>query len=172
MMNDLTLNDWADLAEVVSALSIVGGLLYGYVQIRYFQKQQLDTVATNLAQTFYSKDLAQAIALLQELPDGVGVEEMRARGSKYTEAAVIVTTSFETMGLLVYKKIAPMELVLDMAGGVITVMHRRLSQWHREIRIEQDQPSWAEWFDWLGALANREKNKEAPAHIRFKNWLP
>jgi hypothetical protein len=171
-MNDLTLNDWADLAEVVSALSIVGGLIYGYFQIRYFQKQQLDTVASNLTQTFYSKDLAQALALLQEVPDGIGATEMRLKGAQYPEAAVIVTTSFETMGLLVYKGIAPLDLVLDMAGGIITVMHRRLAQWQSDIRIEQDQPSWAEWFDWLGERAIREKNREPPAHVKHRNWQP
>ena len=43
--------------------------------------------------------------------------EIRALGREYEEAAITVCTSFETMGLLVYKRIAPMDLVLDLAGG-------------------------------------------------------
>jgi len=169
-MTELTLNDWADLAEVVSAVSIIGGLLFGFFQIRQYQLQQRNAVAANLTQTFYSRDLAQALALLQQLPDGIGAEEMRALGPQYPEAAITITTSFETMGLLVYKDIAPLDLVLDLAGGIITVMHRKLNTWLQDIRLEQDQPSWGEWFDWLGDRAVLEKNRQAPAHIRHRDW--
>jgi len=171
-MTELTLNDWADLAEVVSAASIIGGLLFGFFQIRHFQQQQRNAIATNLTQTFYSRDLAQALALLQQLPEGIGAKEMRALGQQYPEAAITVTTSFETMGLLVYRNIAPLDLVLDLAGGIITVMHRKLNTWQQDIRQEQDQPSWGEWFDWLGNQAIIEKKRQAPAHIRHRDWKP
>ncbi|GAB5452407.1 MAG: hypothetical protein Hals2KO_27350 [Halioglobus sp.] len=77
-MTEATLSTWANIAEIVGALSIVGGIVFGLIQLRYYRMQQRDAMATNLAQTFYSQDLANALALLQEVPDGVSLDELRA----------------------------------------------------------------------------------------------
>lgn len=167
-MNDLSLSTMANLAEIIGAGSIVTGLVFGWFQIRHFRAQQRDAVAINLMQTFYSDDLAQAITLLQPLPDGISLEELRSMGSEYVKAAVTITTSFETMGLLVFKGIATMDLVLDLAGGIVTTMTRKLRTWLEDTRDDQQQPSWGEWFEWLGDQAAKVKHADSPAHVRHQ----
>lgn len=169
-MDASPLATWAMMAEIIGGLSIVTGLIIGWFQVRHHRLQQRNAVAINLAQTFYSRDLAQAIALMQHVPDGASLADIRALGREYEEAAITVCTSFETMGLLVYKRIAPMDLVLDLAGGIVSVMRRKLDQWLVDVREEQSQPSWAEWFDWLGEQAAARKTREPPAHLVHKNW--
>ena len=167
-MNDLSLATMANLAEIIGAGSIVTGLLFGWFQIRHFRAQQRDAVAINLMQTFYSDDLAEAISLLQPLPDGISLEELRSLGNEYVKAAITITTSFETMGLLVFKGIATMDLVLDLAGGIVTTMTRKLRTWLEDTRESQQQPSWGEWFEWLGNQAAAVKNADQPAHVRHQ----
>jgi len=171
-MGEFTLSTWGNIAEIIGAGSIVTGLIVGWVQIRHLRNQQRDAVAINLAQTFYSRDLAHAIAILQSLPDGITLAQMRERGEAYEQAAITVCTSFETMGLLVYKRIAPLDLVLDLAGGIVSNMSMKLRQWNEDIREEQQQPSWAEWFDWLGDQALKKKSAADPAYIKHRNWKP
>ncbi len=171
-MQDVTLATWGNIANIIGAGSIVTGLIVGWIQIRHLRRQQRDAVAINLAQTFYSHDLAHAIALLQPLPDGISLTQLRAMGERYEIAALTVCTSFETMGLLAFKRIAPMDLVLDLAGGIVSVMARKLHQWNEDLRAEQQQPSWGEWFEWLGDQALQRKSESAPAHIHHKNWKP
>ncbi|MEM7543037.1 MAG: hypothetical protein AAF384_15840 [Pseudomonadota bacterium] len=171
-MADLSLGTLANLAEIIGAGSIVTGLVFGWFQIRYFKVQQRDVVAINLAQTFYNQDLARALTLLQAVPDGVTLEELRQLGDDYVNAAITVTTSFETMGLLVYKRIATIELVLDLAGGIVATMNRKLRRWSNDIREDQDQPSWGEWFEWLGDQAEQYKKRDTPAHIKYRDWKP
>ena len=171
-MPELSLATWANLAEIIGAGSIVTGLIVGWVQIRHLRRQQHDAVAINLAQTFYSRDLAQAISLLHPLPDGISLAELRKLGPQYEEAAVTVCTSFETMGLLVYKRIAPLDLVLDLAGGIVSTMSRKLARWQEDLRSEQRQPSWGEWFEWLGDQAQARKESAPPAHVHYSNWNP
>jgi hypothetical protein len=142
-MQDVTLATWGNIANIIGAGSIVTGLIVGWIQIRHLRRQQRDAVAINLAQTFYSHDLAQAIVQLLPLPDGISLAQMRTMGKNYEDAALTVCNSFETMGLLVFKRIAPMDLVLDLAGGIVGVMARKLHQWNEDIRQEQQQPSWA-----------------------------
>lgn len=171
-MTELSLSTLANIAEIVGASTIVTGLVFGLVQLRHHRIQQRDAMAQSLTQTFYSRDLAAAIALLQTLPDGISLVELRSKGREYEAAAVTVTTSFETMGILVFKRMAPLELVADLAGGIITTMNRKLARYQEELRVEQSQPSWGEWFTWLGDQVAREKTQQQPAHVAHHSWRP
>lgn len=171
-MYELSLATWGNIAEIIGAGSIVTGLIVGWIQIRHLRTQQRDAVAINLAQTFYSQDLARAISLLQPLPDGISLAQLRELGDDYERAAITLCTSFETMGLLAYKRIAPMDIVLDLAGGIVSTMIKKLRRWIEDLREELDQPSWAEWFEWLGDQALKAKSISEPAHIAHKNWKP
>jgi hypothetical protein len=171
-MTDFSLGTWANIADIVGAGTIITGLIVGWIQIRHLRRQQRDAVAINLAQTFYNRDLAAAITLLHAVPDGVTREQLHNMGIEYDRAAVTVATSFETMGLLVFKRIAPLDLVLDLAGGIISNMCVKLRVWQQELREEQHQPSWGEWFEWLGDQAQIHKTSSEPAHILHKNWKP
>ena len=169
-MNEIPLSTLANIAEIIGAGSIITGLIFGWFQVRHLRSQQRDTVAINLMQTFYNRELAQAVSLLQTLPDGVSLNEVKAAGNEYVTAAVTVVTTFETMGLLVYKRIAPMDLVLDLAGGMVTTMNRKLRVWQNDMRESQNQPSWGEWFEWLGDQAEKAEGDMTPAHVRHRDW--
>lgn len=167
-MTGLTLDQLAAIAEIIGACTIVTGLTFGAYQIRAHRIQQRNAIATELTSTFYNADLARAVLLLQQLPDGATVEELRSHGEEYEDAAIIVCTSFETMGLLVYRKIAPFDLVMDLAGGMVGSMLRKLEGWVVAKQKEQNQPSWAEWFLWLGKLAQSHKHNNGPV----SGWRP
>lgn len=171
-MGELSLTTLANFAEIIGACSILTGLIFGIFQIRQYRVQQRDIVAINLAQTFYSRDLAQALALLQDVPDDIRLNEMRDMGAEYHAAAITIVTSFETMGLLVFKRTAPLDLVLDLAGGIVSVMCRKLRRWLADLREEQSQPSWGEWFEWLGDRAIELKETTQPAQVAYRNWKP
>jgi hypothetical protein len=171
-MTGMTLEQIASLAEIIGAFTIVSGLLFGWFQIRVYRTQQRDRIATNLMQTFYNPELARAVSLLHELPDGISARDLSEMGQEYVDAAVIVSTTFETMGLLVYKRIAKFDLVMELAGGIIASMPRKLSVWLEDIRNEQKQPSWAEWFEWIAQMADRHKSEMEPAHKRVAGWKP
>ena len=171
-MQGIDLEFIGNIANIVGMVGLVAGLFGGWVQLRHWRHQQRNAIASSLAQTFYSHDLAQAIAKLQPLPDGISLREMRELGQEYELAAITLVTSFETMGLLVYRRIAPLDLVLDLAGGIVSVMCKKLRTWQDELREEQNQPSWGEWFEWLGDQALQVKTQGEPAHIRYRDWKP
>ena len=171
-MSGISLSTWASIAEIIGAGTIVTGLIVGWIQIHHLRRQQRDAVAINLAQTFYSPDLATSLALIQPLPDDISLAELRELGDDHMAAALLICTSFETMGLLANKQIAPLELVIDLAGGIVGVMSVKLRRWCQDIRDEQNQPSFAEWFEWLGDQALKAKAQSMPAHIRLKDESP
>ncbi len=171
-MGDWNLQTIAAIAEVIGVLTIVTGLVFGIIQLRAHRIQQRNAVATSLAETFYNPDFSRAVVLLHKLPDGADSTAFREAGPEYEEAAVIVCTSFETMGLLVFRKIAPFDLVMDLAGGMAASMFRKLENWIAAKRQDQNQPSWAEWFEWIAKLAETYKDENTLSHSDVANWRP
>lgn len=104
-MTGIDLAALANLAEIIGAGSIVTGLVFGWIQVRNYRTQQRDTIAINLEQTFYNQDLARALTLLLPVPDGVTLKELREYGDDHINAAITVTTSFETMGVDLHSKL-------------------------------------------------------------------
>jgi hypothetical protein len=164
----------ANIAEILGALTIVGGVVFAVAQIREFRTQRRQAVAVELIRSFHSPEFAQAVNLVRELPDGVSAEELRSRGPEYERAAVTVSTTYETIALLVFRGMTSFSMARDLTGGLAVVMWRKLARWTDSVRAEQDQPSWAEWFQWLAdQLARESEQKEAdPAYRRFADWRP
>jgi hypothetical protein len=171
-MSDLSLDQLAAFAEIIGAGSIITGLIIGVLQIRAHRSQQRDRVATNLMQTFYNPEFSKAIVLLYQLPDGISTADMRQRGPEFEDAAVVVSTALETMGLLAYKKITQFDLVMELVGGMVVVIHRKLAEWLREKRETQNHPGWGEWFEWLAMRAEEHLSDKTPAYQRTGDWRP
>lgn len=168
----MTLQQIADYANILGALSVVGGIGFGLVQLTEYRKQRRDVIAAELMRTFYSADLADAVTLVRSLPDHCSASELRQRGPQYERAAIIVNTSFETMGLMVFRRIADYDIVEELAGGMVAMLWRKLDAWIATVRDEQSQPSWAEWFQWLAELASSRKNEARPAYVAHRGWKP
>lgn len=168
----MTLDQAANYADIFSALAVVGGIAFGLMQLSEYRKQRRDVIAAELMRTFYSVDLADAVTLVRRLPDHCPADELRKRGLEYERAAVIVNTSFETMGLLVFRRIADYDIVEQLAGGMVVMLWRKLDMWVAAVRDEQSQPTWAEWFQWLAELSAPRKSSTQPAHLKHKGWTP
>ena len=131
-------------------------------------------MAAELMRSFYSPELARAVHLVRQAPDSVSAADLRAMGEEYEQAAILVCTTYETIGLLTFREIASFTLVRELTGGLAVVMWRKLSRWLDDVREEQRQPSWAEWFQWLAERLNEwaEEKQPEPAHIREAAWRP
>jgi hypothetical protein len=166
------LNDWANVAQIASLLTILGGLWFGFVQLREFRRQRYDLIASELMRSFYDSQFAESVALVQAMADDLSVAEVRKLGQQYLTAVVKVAMTCETMGLLVYRRIAPFDLTLELVGGLVQVLWKKLERYTRELRAEHDHPSYAEWFEWLAAMCARDKSALAPAYERGASWQP
>lgn len=164
----------ANLAEILGASTIVGGVIFAILQIREFRTQRQEAVVVELLRSFNDPQLAHAVNLVRQLPDGVSAEGLRAKGPEYERAAVMISTTYETIALLVFRKMASFSMVQELTGGLAVVVWRKLANWMETVRQEQAQPSWAEWFQWLveQLIREGEKSDRRPAYERFSEWSP
>ncbi|HKA16560.1 MAG TPA: hypothetical protein VKH41_16175 [Myxococcota bacterium] len=164
----------ANLANIVGSLAIVSGGIFAVVQLQEFREQRRQAVAAELVRKFSEPEHANAMNLIQELPDGATAELLRAKGREYERAATMIAVTYETIGLLVFREMASFSIVRELSGGITVVMWRKLAPWVAAVRREQNHRSFAEWFQWLAEQLDRESaEKEAhPAYDRYADWRP
>lgn len=168
------LNTLGNIADIISALTVIGGAGFAILQVHQFRTQRRDNVAAELMQTFYNPEFARALRMVLQLPDDCAAADLRSRGAEYEEAATIVAINYEAIGLLVFKEITPFSIVKELTGGLTMVLWRKLQCWTREVRVEHSQPSFAEWFQWLAERLHEHASDKAtqPAYRKFANWRP
>jgi hypothetical protein len=164
----------ADIADILGVIAIVLGGLFALVQLREFREQRRQAVAVELLRSFSEPAHANAINLIQELPDGASAELLRSKGREYERAATMMAVTYETIGMLLFREMASFALVQELAGGLTVVMWRKLQTWVITVREEQNHPRFAEWFQWLAEqLGRATADKDTrPAHVRYVDWHP
>lgn len=168
----ISLETIANVAEIIGAFTIITAVVFGSFQIREYRKRRENMVAAELMRSFLSSDFARAVSLIRTLPEGISATDLRSHGSEYEQAAILITTTFETMGLLAFRNIARFSLVQELAGGLIVVTWKKLSVWLETVREEQSQPSWAEWYQWLAQQMLDVKPDSEPAYIKYRDYRP
>lgn len=158
---------YSALAEIFSALTIVVGAIFAGIQYAQYRKRERNQVAADLCSRFSEPEFARAIALLRRLPDGVDMKGMRSLGVEYEEAAQIVGMMFETMGLMVFKDVASFKLIQQLTGGLLLMMWGKLETWIKTTRVEQDNPRFGEWVQWLAERIAEREGDMVPAFTAY-----
>ena len=168
----MTLNDLIDLSQLLVAATVVIGTIFGLLQLSEFKRQRRDSTAGELMGSFMSVEFAQAQAIVMRLPDQMPAADLRALGAEVEQAAVLVCTTCEAIGVMVFERITPFPLVLNLAGGLVVVLWRKLEPWVVELRREQANPADSEWFQWLAEQCKKSKPIVSPAYLEYRDWKP
>ena len=81
-------------------------------------------------------------------------------------------TTWESMGVLVFRREVGLDLVDDLFSGAIVLSWRKLRAYVQEMRDREDRQTYFEWFQWL---AERMRDRESdsapiPAHLEHRDW--
>ena len=166
------LNNLANLAEILSAIIVLGGVAFAVIQIRQFRRQRLESASVELVRSFQSADFNRAFTLLLDLPEGSSASELRQRGADTETQAMILSTTFESIGVLVYNRILPLEIVEQLIGGTVVSFWEKLRGWVTTLREEQGRADTHEWFQWLAEQLQRRSASQSspPAYEAHRQW--
>jgi hypothetical protein len=168
------LDIYAQIAQILSGIAVTFAVIFALIQLRQYRQQRRDTAAMELMRTIQSQQWTSALLLLGDVPDGISASDLHAMNSEFEEAAFTIVAIYETIGFLVYRRIAPFYLVQELTGGTVVVMWRKLKVWAIEMRSERDHDRFAEWFQWLAERLNEREEaiSGGPAYKRCSKWRP
>jgi len=170
-MTDLT--HLANIAEIFSAVIVIGGIIFAVIQMRQTRQQRRELAAIELFRSFGSPAFTNAYRNVLHFPDGVSAQQLKndyADGEGY---AMLISTTMENVGVMMYQRIVPSAVVCNLIGSSTVILWRKLEPWIEELRNELDNPFAFEWFQWLARTLNQlQDDSDLPAYEAYQDWEP
>jgi len=128
-------------------LSVIAGIAFAIVQLQQFRKQRRELAAVELIRGWQTPEFTKALNTLQMLPDPAQSAKLRDQGANLENMAFLVGMFFESAGVMVNRKLIPLDVVDDLMGGVTRVVWCKAFVWIEEVR--EINPCAFEWWEWL-----------------------
>ncbi|MGA9573517.1 MAG: hypothetical protein WBS20_06165 [Lysobacterales bacterium] len=164
----------ANIAEIIGTLLVISGVFFGLVEIRHYRQQRQETAAMEIMRTFQSRDFTGALRLIMDYEQ----ECLRCREEsiplELQDAALLVSTTMEAIGLMVYQRLVPFQTVQLLMGGTTQASWRVLRPHTEWLREKLERPSIHEWFQWLSERLDEhpEYRDEEGAYLKYQDWQP
>ncbi|MGW9685989.1 DUF4760 domain-containing protein [Flagellimonas sp. 2504JD1-5] len=170
----MNLNDILAIFQVIGIFAVLYGIVLGIKQLKLDRQQRRDLAVMECARSFEDSEFTEAYRLLADMEPNLSREEIFALGDKYEAAIIRVGMKFETIGLLVYKDVVPIDAIEDLVGGVAILLWDVLGNFIEESREQGRHPTYFEWFHWLvDRLKERGRFENQPsAYMAHIDWKP
>jgi hypothetical protein len=165
----IDLNTLASLAEVFGALVVVGSVGFALVQLAHFRRQRSDMAAIELARSFQSPEFTRAIRIVLSLPDGISAEDLKSDPDR-EEAAMMVSLTLESVGIMVHRRIISIDIVWELMGGMALAAWRKMEPWAQYQREVQGREKFDEWIQWLCEQLEDRAENDLPAYLKYRDW--
>jgi len=163
----------ANMAEIFSAVVVVGGIMFAIIQMRQTRQQRRELAAIELFRSFSRSAFTDAYQRVLKYPDGLNAEQLRAHDADSDKCAMIICTTMENVGVMMYQRIVPSAVVNNLIGSSTIILWKKLSLWTEDLRKEVDSPFAFEWFQWLTVTLERlQDDSDLPAYEAHTEWQP
>lgn len=164
---------WSEVADIVNAGAVTVGVAFAATQLVELRRQRKRDAMLALVRSFQSADFTTALRRVNSLPDGADRATIRAAlGPDGEDQIFLVGLTWESLGVLVFRREVTLDLIDDFFSGAIVLSWRKLHAYVEEDRRDLERETVWEWFQWLyDRMAERESHALAvPAHIAHRDW--
>jgi len=126
-----------------------------------------------LVRSFQSPAFTSALRRVLSLPDGADRQKIREiLGPDGEDAVYMVSLTWESLGLLVFRREVTLDLVGDFFSGPIVVSWQKLSRYIADLRRDAHRDTYFEWVEWLAEQMMEEEKQRppVPAQIAHRAW--
>ena len=163
----------ANLAEILSAIIVIGGIFFAVVQVRQTKQQRRELAAIELFRSFGSPQFTEAYRMVLHFPDGLTAAEMKQKYPTGEESAMLISTTMENIGVMMFQRIVPAAVVSNLIGSSTFILWSKLEYWIEDLRSELDSHYAFEWFQWLAMkLQDLQEDQSQPAYKAYADWVP
>ena len=163
-----------EVFQIIEAIAVVVGVGFAMIQVRQYRRDKHREAAMELLHAFQTPSFARALNIVYSMPDGLSKEEVEEFAGADFHLVYAMTTTWESIGVLVCRGEVSLELVDDFFSGPIVVSWRKLENFIIGERESVGRDTINEWFQWLKERLEETESDTppTPAHIEHKNWKP
>ena len=162
------------LFQIIEALAVVIGVGFAIIQVRQYRRDRHREAALELLHAFQTPSFARALNIVYAMPDGLSKEEIEQFCGDEFHLVYAMTTTWESLGVLVHRGEVDLWLVNDFFSGPITISWQKLENQVMGERADVGRDTINEWFQWLKERLDEIESDRppVPAHIAHKEWRP
>ncbi len=170
----MNLQTLANIAEIVGALLVITGVLFGLMEVRHYRQQRQEAASMEIMRAFQSHDFTRSLRLVMDYEQECQRCGEETIPQELQDAALLVSTTLEAVGLMVFQRIVPFRLIQQLMGGTIQASWRVLQPHTEWLREKLSRPSVHEWFQWLSERLDEhpEYLDEIGAYSKYMDWKP
>ena len=164
----------ANFAEIFSAVLVISGIILGVIEIKNYRVQRQETAAIEIMRAFQSPEFTRAIQLIMEYEGDCRDCCDETVSPELHKAVMLISTTLESIGLMVYRRSVPFRLVQQLMGGTIQACWSVLESYVTTVRENAGRPSLYEWFQWLAERLEEypEYHSVEGAYTKYSDWKP
>ncbi|MHA7984768.1 DUF4760 domain-containing protein [Rathayibacter sp. CAU 1779] len=165
----------SDVLDAVNAVALIAGGLFAAYQLVELRRQRRREAIVDLVRSFQSGEFTAALAAVNSLPDDAdSATVQRVLGDGGRDRVFLVGLTWESLGVLVFRREVDMATVDDFFSGAIAISWAKLRAFVEEDRRLLGRPTVWEWFQWLAERMTERESGTAPipAHVAHRDWKP
>jgi hypothetical protein len=165
--------DISTIANLMNAIAVTAGVIFAAAQIRQYRQRRERDAMLELVRSFQSPAFTAALRCVLSLPDGADSAKIReVLGPDGEDAVYLVSLTWESLGVLVYRREVTLDLVDDFFSGPLVISWQKLKVYSEEWRRTLNRETGNEWFHWLAErMLEREKTSPPiPAYVAHRHW--
>jgi hypothetical protein len=137
------------LLSTAASVALITGVVIAILQLRAQTRIRQEEIAMRLYASFGEEGFIRHFQRVARW-EFTTYDDYRARGTADDHTSLmVVSVFFESMGLLLKRGLAPIDLLDDLLSGPVLATWPKVRPIWIGLRAEYQQPSWAEWFEFL-----------------------
>jgi len=162
------------ILQAIATTTFVAGALFTMGQLRQARRAREREVAIEILRLIHTPDFARALRRVYDLAPGLSRGEVETRLGDDMNHVYAMMISWESLGVLVYRRQLDLGLVDDFVSGSVLLSWRKLERYVTEERAARGRETLLEWFQWLAErMIEREtKAPVVPAYRAHSDWRP
>src|SRR5205807_9660140 len=125
--------DISTIANSVNAIAVTAGVIFAAVQITQYRQRRHRDAMLELVRSFQSPAFTRALRRVLSLPDGADAVKIReVLGPDGEDAVYLVSLTWESLGVLVFRRDVTLALVDDFFSGPLVISWQPLKVYSEE----------------------------------------
>ncbi|HEX4443340.1 MAG TPA: hypothetical protein VHZ81_07185 [Galbitalea sp.] len=165
--------NWSVILDLVNAVALCAGVIFAAYQLVELRRQHRRDAVLGLVRSFQSGDFTAALGRINSLPDGADLATIeRVLGPDGRDQIFLVGLTWESLGVMTFRREIDMATIDDFFSGAITISWRKLQTFVEDDRKSLERETVWEWFQWLAERMREREHRSAPipAHIAHRDW--
>ena len=170
----MDLNTAANLAEVLGALIVLGGVAFAILQLQQFRVQRRAQATLEVVRLFQTAEFVRALRIVLNMPKDMTIGQCNNCPTDFEDAAMLVSLTLESVGLMMHRRMVSQDVIWELMGGVTLEAWQRLRTWSIAIRQRSGRQKFNEWAQWLAERLEQHSRQccTEPAYEKYADWKP